>query len=332
MAGSALGIAAVLFLLGKTPRRRVALLALLGVIAGNGLCIVANSPLSYMGARFIAGVGCGLTTSAFGILATSKRPARNFAIFSGASVALMSAADACIPALMSRGGLAALFGLIAAPAVLSLPFVGLISNQTVSSSIVSVAIPVGPLRRAAVLCLLTTACFFTALAAFWTYVTEIAVANGGSAQRVAHILAAAFLFGGTGGSAFAALMSSRLRPAVLVCFSAPLMAAAVAAVVWIPGFPIFAGAASLFLLLWFVTYPFLMSLLASLDSAGGLTVVGVLTQSLGWMAGPALGSLLIAEGSYGRLGALCCTGLLLAAVCSYASRSGPVSRAQAQTI
>ena len=319
MAGSTLGIAAVLLLLGKTSRQSVALLALGGVIAGNLLCIAANSPLAYMGARFLAGMGCGLTTSAFGIMATTGRPARNFAVFSGASVVLMSAADACIPFLLTHVGLFALFALIATPAAVALPLAGLIRVRLPTSTPVSLAIPAGPARRAAVSGLLTNACFFTSLAAFWTYAAEIAVANGNDPRRTANVLAGAFLIGGIGGSTLAVLLSSRFRPNTMIGINAPIMAAAVAVIVWIPGFPL-GVAATVYLLLWFVTYPFLMALLAGLDVAGRLTVVGVLTQSLGWLAGPALGSVLIAHGSYSRLGVLCCAGFLLASICSYASR------------
>ena len=59
MAGSALGIAAVLFLLGQLSRRRLACGALLAVIAGNLLCTGASSVLAYCSARFLAGVGIG---------------------------------------------------------------------------------------------------------------------------------------------------------------------------------------------------------------------------------------------------------------------------------
>lgn len=320
MAGSTVGIAAVLFLLGKASRSRVALLALGAVIVGNVACMFAASAAAFMGSRFIAGVGCGLTTSAFGIMATTGRPARNFAIFSGATVVLMSVADAFIPTVLQHAGLTGLFALLATPAALALPLVGLIATPASSASTVAIAIPAGPARRAAVVGLLTNVFFFTALAAFWTFVTEIAVANGNDAQSVTHVLAITFLVGGIGGSALAALIASRLRPATLIGMSTPLMAAAVAVMVWLPGFATLAGAVAVYLLLWFTTYPFLMALLAGLDAGGGLTVLGVLTQSLGWLAGPALGSLLISHGSHQRLGALCCVGFLLAAVSSYVSR------------
>ncbi len=168
--------------------------------------------------------------------------------------------------------------------------------------------------------LTTNALFFTALAAFWTYVTEIAVANGNDARSVAHILAATFLAGGIGGSALAAAIAARLRPATALAINTPLMATAVAIIVWLPGLSSFAAAVAVYLLLWYTTYPFLMALLTGLDPRGVLTVVGVLTQSLGWLAGPALGSVLVAHGSHQLLGVLCCTGFLLAAVFAYVSR------------
>ena len=311
MAGSTCGIAAVLFLLGRTPRRVVAIAALTAVIAGNALCIFAGSTVAYMGARFIAGVGCGLTTSAFGILAAVGRPARNFAIFSGATVVLMSAADACIPFVLGHAGLTGFFALIATPALIALPFVGLIPATQSEASVFST------FGQGAVLGLLTNALFFTALAAFWTYVTEIAVANGNDAPAVSHTIAVTFLSGGIGGSALAAAIAARLRPATAIAINTPLMAATAAMIVWVPGFNSFAAALAVYLLLWFTTYPFLMALLASLDSRGGLTVAGVLTQSLGWMVGPALGSVLI---SSGWLGPMCCAGFVLASICAFSSR------------
>ncbi len=319
MAGSTCGIAAVLFLLSRAPRRVVALAALTAVIAGNVLCIFAGSAIAYMGARFIAGVGCGLTTCAFDIMAAVGRPARNFAIFSGATVVLMSAADACIPSVLDHAGLAGFFALIAAPAALTLPFVGAmpVTQSEASAGVFSA------FGRGAVLGLSTNALFFTALAAFWTYVTEIAVANGNDAQSVSHTIAITFLSGGIGGSTLAAVLAARLRPATAIAINSPLLATAAAIIVWIPGFNSFAVAAAVYLLLWFATYPFLMALLASLDSRGGLTVAGVLTQSLGWLAGQALGSALISHGSPQSLGAMCCAGFLLASACAFASRRRP---------
>jgi predicted MFS family arabinose efflux permease len=316
MAGSTCGIAAVLFLLGRAPRRVVAIVALTAVIAGNALCIFADSAIAYMGARFIAGVGCGLTTSAFGIMAAVGRPARNFAIFSGATVVLMSAADACIPSVLDHAGLAGFFVLIATPASFALAFVGLmpVTQSEGSAGISSV------FSRGAALGLLTNALFFTALAAFWTYVTEIAVANGNDAQSVSHTIAITFLSGGIGGSTLAAVIAARLRPATAIAINTPLLATAAAIIVWVPGFNSFAAAVAVYLLLWFTTYPFLMALLASLDSRGGLTVAGVLTQSLGWLAGPALGSALISHGSPQWLGAMCCAGFVLASTCAFSSR------------
>jgi DHA1 family inner membrane transport protein len=316
MAGSTCGIAAVLFLLGRAPRRVVAVAALSAVIAGNALCIFADSTLAYMGARYIAGVGCGLTTAAFGIMAAVGRPARNFAIFSGATVVLMSAADACIPSVLGHAGLTGFFALIATPALIALPFVGLIP-VTRSEATANVFSAFG---RGAVLGLLTNALFFTALAAFWTYVTEIAVANGNDAQSVSHTLAVTFLSGGIGGSVLATGIAARLRPATAIAINSPLLAATATIIVWVPGFNSFAAAVALYLLLWFTTYPFLMALLASLDSRGGLTVAGVLTQSLGWLVGPAVGSVLI---SSGWLGPMCCVGFLLASVCAFSSRRQP---------
>jgi MFS transporter, DHA1 family, inner membrane transport protein len=324
MAGSAVGIASVLFLLGRLARRRLGSAALLAVMAGNLLCIGASSLLAYCSARFLAGVGCGLTTAAFGMIATTSRPARNFALFSGSAVVLMSAAQGCIPALLARGGLPALFLLIAAPAAFALLFVLLIPNSPPTTSHGAPSLNSAGQRPRVILALLSNVSFFTSLAAFWTYVVEISVANGNAAPRVTPIVAGGFLFGGIAGSAIAAAAGSRVRPFLPIAVNCVIMAIAVAIIVWMPGFPAFASAAIIFLLCWFATYPFLMALLAEIDPAGGLTVMGVLAQSVGWLSGPALGSALLSRGAYGSLGWLSAGGFLLAAVC--ASLFGPGRR------
>jgi MFS transporter, DHA1 family, inner membrane transport protein len=326
MGGSALGIAAVLFLLGQLSHRRLACGALLAVIAGNLLCIGASSVLAYCSARFLAGVGCGLTTAAFGMISTMSRPARNFALFSGSSVILMSAAQALIPALLARCGLPALFALIAAPAGIALFFVALIPNSAPAASHGALTLPSGAQRRRAILALLSNVAFFTSLAAFWTYVVEISVANGNAAARVTPIVAGGFLFGGIAGSVIAAAAGSRVRPFLPVALNSTVMAAAVAIMVWVPGFVVFSFSAVIFLLCWFTTYPFLMALLAEIDPAGGLTVMGVLAQSVGWLSGPVLGSALLARGAHGSLGWLSIGGFLLAAACASLVGAGSRTR------
>jgi MFS transporter, DHA1 family, inner membrane transport protein len=326
MGGSALGIAAVLFLLARLSRRRLACAALSAVIAGNLLCIAASSILGYLSARFLAGVGCGLTTAAFGMIATTSRPARNFALFSGSSVVLMSAAQAWIPVLLARSGLPALFALIAAPAGIALVFVALIPNSPPTASRGAVTLTSAAQRPRVILALLSNVAFFTSLAAFWTYVVEISIANGNAAPRVTQIVAGGFLFGGIAGSVIAAAAGSRVRPFLPILVNSATMAAAVAIMVWVPGFSAFASSAVIFLLCWFTTYPFLMALLAEIDPAGGLTVIGVLAQSVGWLGGPALGSALVAQGAYGSLGWLSTGGFLLTAACASLIGSGRRSR------
>jgi predicted MFS family arabinose efflux permease len=326
MGGSAVGIAAVLFLLGQLTRRRLAGVSLLAVMAGNLLCIGASSLLAYCGARFLAGLGCGLTTAAFGMIATTSRPARNFALFSGSSVVLMSAAQALLPGLLARSGLPALFMLIAAPAGVALLFVSLIPNSPPTAAHGALSLLSAGQRPRVIMALFSNVAFFTSLAAFWTYAVEISVANGNAAPRVTQIVAGSFLFGGIAGSIIAAAAGSRVRPFLPIAVNSLIMATTVAIIVWLPGFPAFACAAILFLLCWFATYPFLMALLAEIDPAGGLTVMGVLAQSVGWLSGPALGSALLARGAYGRLGWLATGGFLLAALS--ASLVGPGRRTQ----
>jgi hypothetical protein len=269
-----------------------------------------------LSARFLAGVGCGLTTAAFGMISTTSRPARNFALFSGSSVVLMSAAQAWIPALLTRFGLPALFALIAAPAGLALLFVALIPNAAAAASHGALALTSGAQRTRAILALLANVAFFTSLAGFWTYIVEISVANGNAAARVTQIVAGGFLFGGICGSVIAAAAASRVRPFLPAAINSSIMAAAVATVVWVSGLTAFAVSAAIFLLCWFTTYPFLMALLAEIDPAGGLTVMGVLAQSIGWLTGPALGGALLARGAFGSLGWLITGGFLLATACA----------------
>lgn len=321
MAGNAVGVTAVLFLVAGMRRHRLAILALVGILVGNGWSVIADSPLAYLFARSVAGLGAGLTTFAFGTIATFPRPARNFAIFSGLSVCTMASADAMIPGLLARAGLPGLFGLLAVPAVVALVLSGLLPEKVEVAGALRMALPRGAMWTPAALGLFTNLCFFTALAAFWTFAAEIALAKGDAAISVGQLLGTAFLLGGILGSTMAVVASSRIRPSSMIGVGAAAMSASVAAMVWFSNFDAFAVALCVYLLFWFTSYPFLMALLAELDSAGGLTILGVLTQSAGWLVGPALGSVLVAGGgSYGRLGILCCTGFLVATIGGMTSR------------
>ncbi len=315
MAGSAAGTAIVLFALGIVRRRPLAITALTTIAVGNLLCVYIHSFGEFIAARALAGLGAGLSTAAFGLLASTRMPEQKFAIFSGSVVILISLLGLAVPSLVGLGGVRAVFVLIAAIAITALSVTGLIPQGIGASSQGRTAGAVVILRTSSLIALAMTLSFFAAIAGLWTYIGELGARAGILPTSVSRIVAVSFLFGGALGSLGATLLAPRVKRSTVA--SMCLVGAAVAAnlLASLPGEYVYAAAVALFLLCWFLCYPFLMGLLADLDRSGRLTVFGVLVQAVGWSLGPAIAAQLMVRHAFIGLGLWGSAGFALALLC-----------------
>jgi predicted MFS family arabinose efflux permease len=315
MLGFVLGSAALLFWFFNVSRPQIALAALLLVIGGNLLCLPAHGFFTYAGARFIAGIGCGLTTSAYGDLATTLRPERNFAILSGATVVLTSAFGAVAPWLAAQLGTDSLFLLIALLAIAALPSVRLI---TVKPSDLAEARPFrGTFRlgRDAVTGIAMMLLYFIPLSAYWAYVTQLGVAREADPTTVAEVVSIGFLVSGFGGSLVAMIPALRDKHALVITVAALGGAASVLITCMVPNFFAYAAAVTAFIFFWFLALPFLMGVLSALDPSGRLAISGIIIETIGFVLGPALAGLLIERHSNIAFCAACAVVFAASIIC-----------------
>jgi predicted MFS family arabinose efflux permease len=305
MLGFVLGSAALLLRFFNVGRPQIALAALLLVIGGNLLCLPAHGFLTYAGARFIAGIGCGLTTSAYGDLATTLRPERNFAILSGATVVLTSAFGSIAPWLATQLGTDSLFLLIALLATAALPGVRLITVKPPDLSAVSPSRGVLLLPRDSITGISMMLLYFIPLSAYWAYVTQLGVAREVDPTTVAKIVSVGFLVSGFGGSLVATLPAVREKHGLVITVAALGSAASVLITCVVPNLFVYAAAVSVFIFLWFLALPFLMGVLSALDPSGRLAISGIIIETIGFVLGPALAGLLIERHSYIAFSAAC---------------------------
>jgi predicted MFS family arabinose efflux permease len=319
MTGSAIGSAIVLFALTRFNRRYLGVVALLTIIAGNVLCASTSSYLAVMGARFVAGVGCGLTTAAFAMLAMTRLPVRNFAIFSGSAVVVTAAFGAIAPHVTATYGLRGLFILIIVPAVCALASSGALPRQDPDST-PSMGVPLNTRFFAFLFPLLMTLFFFVAISSFWANLSNTGAASGASAPYVTSTISMCFLLGGSLASVVAAMLARRVGRYTVIAVSLTVAALAVSLSTLFPSPSHYTVGAAAFLFFWFLNYPFLMGVLANIDASGRLTVWGILAQSLGWMIGPAAGGILIETGAFAMLGGFSAVCFLISLFFAIATR------------
>jgi predicted MFS family arabinose efflux permease len=332
--GAGLGTVLVLFLLGKVRLRRLGTMALLFIIAGNLLSLVFSSFFALWAARLLAGIGCGLTAAAYGSLATTAAPERNFAIYNGAVIITVSACGMSVPHLVAFGGDRSLFALIAGFSLVALLCIGWSADRPISMSPATTPTGFALLQsRPALLGSLIILFYFIAIAVLWTYVADIGASHRYGASAIATTISLSFLVGGLVASFVATILArnpakrAMRRRIVTICTIGG--AITTASVIVVPLFPLFAAAVLIFVFLWILLYPFLMGLLSELDPTGWLAVLSLALQSAGFVIGPLVGGALIdgdssgtsiAAGRYIALGVACAISFLLALVCALAAQ------------
>jgi predicted MFS family arabinose efflux permease len=324
MAGNGVGGALVLALVNVVPQRSLGAAALVAIIAGNLLCLRAFTFGELAAARLLAGIGCGLTLVAFGMLAATRRPQRNFSIYNGLIIAATSICASTAPWLFVLGGGNALFELLALIAAVALASLAWLPREIPSKRADNAwRIALAPERRLAVVCTLAMMLLlFVPVGAFWSYVAEIGASRDYAASFVANTISLSFLAGGVIASVTAALLGHARDHRTILRFC--IVGAAVAAdAVTLGSKPsIYMIGLLLFVFLWMLAWPYAMSMLAGIDTTGRLAVAGLLIQSAGFSIGPALTGSVIAAHQYAGF-ATFCTLLFLLSLAALALRTEP---------
>jgi predicted MFS family arabinose efflux permease len=316
--GNLIGLGAVLWLGGRIGPRSVATLALSLIIAANMACYGAQSFAGYAACRLMSGVGEGLAMSAYGMLASTRQPTRNYAINSMCSVVLVALGGAAAAWASSAFAGNAVFLVMGA-----VGFIALLASAWLPKQIRRSDARRGG-RVQSVNCLAATIslamifAYFTAILAFWSYSGQIGIEHGIRPAVASGAISVGFLVAGIVGSLTVTIGGVFAPPRRVILLCAAVTAASIDAAIASKSTVAFLLGISVFVLAWFVMYPFLMGVVAEMDKTGRLAVFAVFSQMAGAAAGPALGSVLVRAGRMVWFSGTCTAGILIAILCAVA--------------
>ena len=291
----------IVLVVHRWNRRGLALGGLLLLLAADlAAAAVSVFPL-LAGARFVAGLGAGLVIATMkASIAATRDPVRVFGVM-GMSLLLTGAIGLpLLPKVIQPWGTGGAYLVLAALVLPGLPLLRWLPPYAVTAvgsqpSGQRVDIPWAALGLVALLS------YFISFGAVGPFMERLGVASGLEAASVGRVLGAGSA-AGIAGAALATWLGIRAGRAwpfcIAVCCSIGslwLLVGGMRPATFVVA-AIIVNAAALF------TGPYVLGSLAALDRQGRVLVTGLMMQAIGLAAGPALAGLLIADGSYARVG------------------------------
>lgn len=306
MAGSALASLLVMCRIASLNWRSAARAAVALVIAGNLASIWATEFGTLLATRVLAGFGGGFILSiAFTGLCHSRQPERYFGLYVLAQLVLQVLLLASLPAVIARGGMSWVYGILAAGAVatgfLTAAFPsGLAAVVTAKHAIKDVDARGGvdESRSArATIALAGQAVYFVTVAALWGYYEGFGAASSLSLPQIGNALAISALAGIVGAVAVMFLGTHVSRSQAI---TAGALVSVAGSMLLIGGAgPLgYAISASLFNFAWNFSFPYQMGLLSRFDSQGSVAVTSLIVQLAGLALGPAVAAVLLRDADY----------------------------------
>lgn len=266
--------------------RRVALVSLACMVAGNGACLFVDGFVPLLALRGVLGLAAGnLMAIGMAHLARVENPDRAFALAIGAQVAFSTAALWLLPGAVGSWGLAGLFGLLT---VLS-SFGLLAATRLVQGHEPSARERVegAGANGHVFVALAANTVFFVAQSGVWAYLERMGSGAGLPPEVVGRALAVSVSLALAGPIA-ASLIAGRYGRALPL---AGVVVGQLAALWLLQGSMTavaFLVAATVFQIFWNFAIPYLVAIVAALDGAHRHIVLVTPFQAAGIAAGPAL--------------------------------------------
>jgi DHA1 family inner membrane transport protein len=319
--GAAVGALSAVFTVKRLPWRRVALAALLALIAIDLASTQVRAPQALMAVRFVHGVVGGfLVGTAYGVFARTKAPDRVFGMLLVVQFGLGGLGVMALPRLVPVFGTPVLFLALALFSLVTLAMLPFLADyeRAPAQTAAGTAGAAGRILWAPLVAALAAVFLFQCSnAAVSAYVIGLGRAFGLSLPAVTGTLGVANWIGALGSVAVVAAGVRYGR-------SAPIMAGMVLVTA---GTALFrrraapwadAAANVLSGVAWSVTIAYLLGLCAAFDPSGRSAALAGFCSKMGLASGPALGGVLLEEVHYGRLVVLACFGLAASAlVCGW---------------
>lgn len=145
-----------------------------------------------------------------------------------------------------------------------------------------------------------------AIGIVWVYLALVGIEAEIPEQVVANILTVSQILG-IGGALIAFFLEFRIGRLIPLQVSILGAAIGIFCILGKPTFLLFAAGVCLFNLLWNVTQPYLVAMLAAYDSDNKLVIQGVAMQMIGYSVGPTLAALLLDIGGYSGINKIAIT-------------------------
>ena len=312
LAGIFLASIAALAWVRRADWRRVALVSLACMVAGNIACLFVDGFAPLLVLRGVLGLAAGnLMAIGMAHLARVDNTDRAFALAIAGQVAFSTAALWMLPGAVASWGLTGLFGLLAGLSAFGL----LVATRLVRGAQSPAREHVGGAvrNRHVFVALAANTLFFIAQSGVWAYLERIAAGAELPPEVVGRTLALSVSLALIGPVA-ASLIAGRYGRALPL---AGVVIGQLAALFWLQG-PMtavgFLVAATIFQIFWNFAIPYLVAIVADLDGARRHIVLVTPFQAAGIAAGPALAGYLADGGELTRVAWLGGAALLASAV------------------
>ncbi len=297
MFGLALTTILMTFTAHRVNWRIVIFWSLIVMFLANALCTVSRDLNTFIGLRFVAGLGAGsLVSLSFAAIGLTSNPDRNFGLLImwvltyGAVVLWLMPSAYALAGMNAALWFFALFPLLAIPFIRFLPITGENAVQ-VEDDAVNLT---GRMKATALFAMLA---YFVAQGVVWAYLFLIGTAGGLSEQEVANGLTLS-QFAGIAGAFLAAIVANRFGRSLPLTIGILGGALCLYFLVGRFEFVVFVLAVSIYNFAWNLTHPFLLAAMASFDRRGRVVVYAVAMQMVGLAIGPGLAASVISEGRY----------------------------------
>lgn len=311
------------FVIGKLPRRALAVGFLVLLAAANAACAGLKGFAPYAGARFLCGFAEGGVISIMAASAAALGVAdRVFGWYLAVTLGISYAAfQLVIPGVLASMGLPGLFYCMSGFSVFVVLSVFALPPQLEQAQTQNdAATTQGPSQTSLIaMALGSTLLFEACIGAVWNNIVLIGGKSGYTEADINGGLANAMIVGIAAGIA-SGVLGDKLGRVLPLALGVGAIIASQLMLKFMPGQVPFVIVAMMFFFAWFFTLPYFVGVVAALDTTGRAAVASIVVQTGGLMVGPLIaGEVIRGNDNYpnilwvGLITAAMCLGLVLPA-------------------
>jgi predicted MFS family arabinose efflux permease len=314
--GAALGALSAVWLAQHVPWRRIAVVALLGLMSLDVLSLSMTTPVALALVRLAHGLAGGtLVGTAFLVISRTRVPERTFGVLVFVQYGLGGLALLVLPYLVALTGSRILFlvlGVFSLVTLLLLPLLPAYPRPSAASAQGSQPVPRSGLR---VLALLSVLLFQAGNMALLAYIIELGRAYGLSIGGISLTLGVANWIG-TAGTLLVVWLGLRRGRVWPIAVSAGAAIVGTWMLHWSGQAVWFVTANIVTTVAWAFCVPYLLGMCASFDRSGRSATLASFFSKVGLATGPFVASMLVGSGDWGRIIDASVLSLIASAACA----------------